>query len=170
VRQRTRSARTIKRLSSPASKRVMRRRVLMVLGGMGVLAALLLAGRPLRVRWEADRTAHRLLQALHTRDSTAFASLSGSGSPRTFRCIQELWPREFWSLKGHAPNLTKIPAPPDELGYRMVGDSLPDIGAPAVVDFFIVKTRPTRVKRLFVDSRLGVWTPAVYACLKNRAA
>jgi hypothetical protein len=148
----------------------MRRRVFTVLGSMVAFAALLLASRPLRVRWEADRTAHRLVQTLHTRDSTAFASLSARRSPRTFRCVQELWPAEFWSLNGRAPNLTKIPAPPGEIGYRMIGDSLRDIGAPAVFDFFILKARPLKVERLFVDARLGVWTPTVYACLADRAA
>jgi hypothetical protein len=52
----------------------------------------------------------------------------------------------------------------------MLGDSLGGVGAPAVLDFFVVKERPRRVERLFVDSRLGVWTPAVYACLGKRAA
>ena len=148
----------------------MRRRVLAILGAMIVLGALLLATRPLRVRWQADRTARRLVQVLHARDSTAFASLSARGSPRTLRCIQELWPAEFWVLSGRAPKLTKIAAPPGELGYRMIGDSLGGIGAPAVFDFFIVKKRPTKVERLFVDAQRGVWTPPVYACLRDRAA
>src|ERR671914_787752 len=107
----------------------MRRRVLTVFGAIVVLTTLILASRPLRVRWEADRTAHRLVQALHTRDSTVFASLSARDTPRRFRCVQELWPAEFWSQNGQAPILTKIPAPPGEFGYRMVGDSLPEIGA-----------------------------------------
>jgi hypothetical protein len=51
----------------------------------------------------------------------------------------------------------------------MLGDPLPDTGAPAVFDFFIVTARPTKVDHLFVDHRLGVWTPAVYACLQSRA-
>jgi hypothetical protein len=148
----------------------MRRRVLAVFGLPVALGALLLVSRPLLVRYEADRTAHRLLQALHTRDSTAFTSLSARGSSRTFRCVQELWPPEFWSRNGRAPQLTKIPAPPGEIGYRMLGDSLRDIGAPAVFDFFIVKARPKKVERLFVDARLRVWIPAVYACLEDRAA
>ena len=148
----------------------MGRRVIVVLGAMVVLATLILAGRPFFVRWEADRTAQRLVQVLHTRDSTAFASLSGRGSSLTFRCIQQLWPGEFWSLKGQAPQLSNIPAPPGELGYRMLGDSLRGIGAPAILDFFILRDRPQRIERVFVDSRLGVWTPAVYACLQERAA
>ena len=135
-----------------------------------MLATLILSSRPLFVRWEADRTAQRLVEVLHTRDSAAFASLSDRGSPRTFRCVQELWPEEFWSLNGRPPKLTKIAAPPGELGYRMQGDSLRGIGAPAILEFFIVKERPKKVERLFVDSRLGVWTPGVYACLGERAA
>ena len=147
----------------------MRRCVLVVFGVIVVLAALILASRPLRVRWEADRTAHRLVHVLHTSDSAEFASLSARGSPRTFRCVRELWPAEFWSLNGRAPRLAKIPAPPGKLGYRMLGDSLLGIGEPAVFDFFILKTRPTKVEHLFVDARLGVWTPAVYACLRGTA-
>jgi hypothetical protein len=135
---------------------------------MVVLAALILASRPLWVRWQADRTAERLVQALYTRDSAAFVSLSARGSPRALGCVQKLWPDEFWSMKGRAPNLMKIAAPPGELGYRLVGDSLWEVGAPAVFDFFIGKTRPTKIERLFVDSRLGVWTPAVYACLGDK--
>ena len=148
----------------------MRRRVIAVRATMAVLAMLILASRPFFVRWEADRTAKRLVQVLHSRDSAAFASLSGRGSPLTFRCIQQLWPKEFWSLKGEAPQLTKVAAPPGELGYRMLGDSLRGIGAPAILDFFILRNRPQRVDRVFVDSRLGVWTPGVYACLEARAA
>jgi hypothetical protein len=64
----------------------------------------------------------------------------------------------------------RIPAPPGELGYRMIGDTLPIQGVPAIFDFFIVKARPTKVERVFVDGRLGVWTPDVYACLQVRAA
>jgi hypothetical protein len=52
----------------------------------------------------------------------------------------------------------------------MVGDSLREVGAPAILDFLIVKDRADKVERLFVDSRLGVWTPAVYACLEDKAA
>jgi GNAT superfamily N-acetyltransferase len=80
-----------------------------------VLAPVLTLSGCLGARSEADRTAQRLVQALHTRDSTVFAAL-------------------------------------------------------AVFDFFILSARPTKVARLFVDARLGVWTPAVYACLKDRAA
>jgi hypothetical protein len=148
----------------------MRRHVIAVFGAMAVLAALLLASRPFVVRWKTERTAQRFVQVLHTRDSTAFASLSGRGSPLTFRCIQQLWPEEFWSFKGKPPRLTKIAAPHGELGYRMLGDSLRKIGAPAILDFFIVTERPHKVERVFVDSHLGVWTPPVYACLRERAA
>lgn len=131
---------------------------------------LIVAGRPFFVRWEADRTAGRLVQVLHTRDSAAFASLSGRGSPLTFRCIQQLWPEEFWSSNGELPKLTRIAAPPGELRYRMLGDSLRNVGAMAIFDFFIVKDRPKKIDRFFLDSRLGVWTPAVYECLGVRAA
>ena len=148
----------------------MHRRVQLSLNAIVVVAALILASRPLVIRWKADRTAHRLVQVLHRKDSTAFASLSVRGSPRTFRCIQALWPAEFWSLKGRAPKLMSIPAPPGQLGYRMIGDSLRGKGAPAVFDFFMIKARPTKVERVFVDARLGVWTPEVYACLQIRAA
>jgi hypothetical protein len=148
----------------------MRRRVIAVLGTIVVLGTVILAGRPLFVRWRADRTAQRLVEVLHTRDSAAFASLSGRGSPRTCRCIQQLWPEEFWSQNGEAARLARIAAPPGQLGYRMVGDSLREVGAPAILDFFIVKDRADKVERLFVDSRLGVWTPAVYACLEDKAA
>jgi len=135
-----------------------------------VLATFILAGRPVFVRWKAERTAQRLVQVLHAKDTAAFSSLSGRGSSQTFRCIQQLWPEEFWSLNGELPKLTKITAPPGELGYRMLGDSLLEIGAPAIMDFFIRKDRPSKVHHVFVDSRLGVWTPAVYACLGVRAA
>ena len=147
----------------------MRHRVFWLLGAAAVIAGLV-ATRLFLPRWRADRTAHRLVQVLHTRDSSAFASLSSRGSPRTFRCVQELWPAEFWSSDGRMPGLNRIPAPSREFGYRMVGDTLPDAGAPAVFDFFIMKAQPTKVERLFVDSRLGVWTPAVYACLRSPAA
>jgi hypothetical protein len=143
----------------------MSRRLIAVFGTMAVFATLILAGRPVFVRWQAERTAQRLVQVLHAKDTAAFASLSGRGSPQTFLCIQQLWPEEFWSLNGELPKLTRISAPPGELGYRMLGDSLPEIGAPAVLDFFILKDRPSKVDEVFVDSRLGVWTPAVYACL-----
>jgi hypothetical protein len=148
----------------------MSRRVIAVLGTMAVLATLVLGGRPVLVRWKAERTAQRLVQVLHGRDTAAFSSLSGRGSPQTFRCIQQLWPNEFWSLNGRSPKLTRIAAPPGELGYRMLGDSLQGIGAPAILDFYILKDRPGKIDHLFVDSRLGVWTPAVYACLGVTAA
>jgi hypothetical protein len=73
-------------------------------------------------------------------------------------------------LNGELPKLARIPAPAGELGYRILGDSLLDIGAPAILDFFILKDRPSKIDHLFVDSPLGVWTPAVYACLGVRAA
>ena len=148
----------------------MSRRLIAVVVTMAVFATVILAGRPLFVRWQAERTAQRLVQVLHAKDTAAFTSLSGRGSPRTFHCIQQLWPEEFWSLDGELPKLTKIAAPPGELGYRMVGDSLPGMAAPAVLEFFILKDRPRKVHYVFVDSRLGVWTPAVYACLGVRAA
>jgi hypothetical protein len=148
----------------------MPRPVIAVLGTTAVVAGLLVASTPLLVRWEADRTAQRLVHVLHTRDTAAFALLSGRGSSQTFRCIQQFWPEEFWSLNGEIPHLAKISAPPGELGYRMLGDSLGGRGAPAILDFYILKDRPTKVERIFVDSRLGVWTPATYACLRVRAA
>jgi hypothetical protein len=143
----------------------MSRRVIVVLGTVTVMATFIVGGRPIFVRWEAGRTAQRFVQVLHGKDTAAFSSLSGRGSPRTFRCIQELWPEEFWSLGGQPPKLTRIAAPPGELGYRMLGDPLRGIGAPAILDFFILKERPDKIDHLFVDSRLGVWTPSVYACL-----
>jgi hypothetical protein len=148
----------------------MPRPAIAVLGTTAVVAGLLVASTPVLVRREADRTAQRLVHVLHTRDTAAFALLSGRGSPQTFRCIQQFWPEEFWSLDGKVPHLAKIPAPPGELGYRMLGDSLRGIGAPAILDFYILKDRPKTVERIFVDSRLGVWTPATYECLGVRAA
>jgi hypothetical protein len=148
----------------------MSRRAIAVLGISAVVAGLIVASRPVLVRWEANRTAQRLVQVLHTRDTAAFALLSGRGSSQTFRCIQQFWPEEFWSLNGAAPHLAKISAPPGEIGYRMLGDSLGGIGAPAILDFYILKDRPKKVERIFVDSRLGVWTPATYECLGVRAA
>jgi hypothetical protein len=68
-------------------------------------------------------------------------------------------------LNGELPRLTRIAAPPGELGYRILGDSLVGIAAPAILDFFILKDRPSKIDHLFVDSRLGVWTPSIYACL-----
>ena len=141
-----------------------------VFGVLAVVAGLILVSRPLFRRWEADRTAQRLVQVLHTRDTAAYALLSARGLPRTFRCIQRFWPEEFWSLHGKVPHLSKISAPPGELGYRMQGDSLGGIGEPAILDFYILKDRPTKVERVFVDSRLGVWTSATYECLGVRAA
>lgn len=135
-----------------------------------MVVAVLVLARPVVTRWEADRTANRLVQVLHRRDSTAFASLSLRGTATTFRCVQALWPAEFWSLNGGAPRLTRIPAPPGELGYRMTGDILPGKGVPAIFDFFILKARPAKVEHIFVDGRLGVWTPEVYACLQPRIA
>lgn len=52
----------------------------------------------------------------------------------------------------------------------MIGNTLAGKGVPAVFDFFMVQARPTKVERVFVDARLGVWTPEVYACLQIRAA
>ena len=145
------------------------RRVSFILGALVVVAALVVA-RPVMTRWEADRTANRLVQVLYRRDSTAFASLSLRGTATTFRCVQALWPAEFWSLHGGVPRLRRIPAPPEELGYRMTGDILPGKAAPAIFDFFILKAHPTKVDHIFVDSHLGVWTPEVYACLQPSVA
>jgi hypothetical protein len=148
----------------------MRRTAIAVFGTLALVAGLILVSRPLIRRWEADRTAQRLVQVLHTRDTSAYALLSARGSPQTFRCIQRLWPEECWSRHGKVPDLSKIPAPPGELGYRMHGDSLGGIGAPAIFDFYILKDHPDKVERVFVDSRLGVWTPATYECLGVRTA
>lgn len=157
-------------MRSNISGEKMRQRIFLILGATVLTVALIVATRPLIMRWRADRTARRLVHVLHTRDSSAFASLSSRGSPRTFRCIQQLWPAEFWSLNGRAPKLMRIPAPSGEFGFRMVGEALRASGAPPVLDFFIMKGRPTKVERIFVDARLGVWTPAVYACLHPREA
>ena len=147
----------------------MDRPVFWILGLLALVAGLILA-EPLVTRWKADRTADRLVQVLHRKDSTAYASLSSRGSPQTFRCLQELWPAEFWSVDGQPPKLRRISAPPGEHGYRLVGDTLADKATPAVLDFFILAKGPTRVQSVFVDARLGVWTPQVYACLRVGAA
>jgi hypothetical protein len=150
--------------NSRTSGRIMDRRVFWIIGLLALVAGLILA-KPVVTRWRADRTADRLVRVLHRKDSTAYASLSSRGSPQTFRCLQELWPAEFWSLHGQAPKLTRISAPPGELGYRMIGDTLARDGTLAVFHFFILEARPTRVQSVFVDASLGVWTPEVYACL-----
>ncbi|MFL4992858.1 MAG: hypothetical protein ACJ8A6_11780 [Gemmatimonadales bacterium] len=41
---------------------------------------------------------------------------------------------------------------------------------PAVFDLVILKAHPTKIESVFVDVRLGVWTPEVYECLDVRRA
>jgi hypothetical protein len=51
-------------------------------------------------------------------------------------------------------------------GYQMVGDPLPDHNGRAVFEFYIGPDRPTKVRSFFADSRTGVWTDTVCACMR----
>jgi hypothetical protein len=56
---------------------------------------------------------------------------------------------------------------PDRNLYRVVGDVLHADTVRAVWEFWIAEAPEPKLTRFFADSRLGVWTPAVYACLER---
>jgi hypothetical protein len=113
----------------------------------------------------ADRTADRLVRALHEHDTGTFSVLSTRGSAHNWLCIQRLWPAAFWTRAGHEPVLERLRSSRERFHYRTVGDPLPGESLRATLEFFIPRDDPEKVLRIFVDSRTGVWTPEVRACL-----
>jgi len=136
---------------------------------LSVLASGVLVGcrSSLIAEWRADRTARRLIRALHERDSVALTALSASGSAQNWLCVQRHWPPAFWTRDSGEPELEQMTSSQGSFHYRIVGDPLPRDSTRAVLEFDIGLDRPEKVQRFFVNSRTGVWTPAVESCLRR---
>jgi hypothetical protein len=143
-----------------------RRRLLAFIIACDVAGLATWQGPPLIAHWRADRTARRVADALYHADSTRLLRLSGMGSARNLLCARRLWPAEFWMRRDGAPLIPHRIRPYGEAyGYRTVGELLPGDHRPAVVEFHIRPTRPTKVATIFADARTGVWSDTVRACM-----
>lgn len=135
-----------------------------------LLAALLAAGLqwgPERIRrWRADRTATRFVAALHDGDTAALSGLTPGGRTRNVLCARRTWPAAYWSRAGRAPAIEHLP-PGMDIGYRVVGDTLPDLGKPAEFLIFIVAERPGQVDRYFANLRGRAWDEPFRTCVRG---
>ena len=122
----------------------------------------------LEPRLRADRVALKVVRAMQRADSLALKQLSARGTARPSLCLRRHWSRAFWFVGSGRPAVMHIrQAPPGENRYRVVGDVLRDDTVRAVWEFSLSKARDPKLLSVFADSRLGVWTPEVYACLKQ---
>ncbi len=128
--------------------------------------ALVLFARGWVAHREADRTAQRAVSALRRVDSAELTRLSAHGSARNFLCLRKYWPPAFWSHEGNDPVPLRAGRQDKDWRYRVVGDPLTGDSARAVFDLFIHPAQPDRVASIFADSRTGVWTDEVRACLR----
>ena len=86
-----------------------RRHWIAVLGTLAVTATLLLAGRPVFVRWEAGRTAQRLVHVLHAKDTAAFASPIWKGITSDLPLYPPAVARRVLVLERRAPEARQDP-------------------------------------------------------------
>ena len=135
-----------------------------------LLACLVAAGLqwgPERLhRWRADRTAAQFVAALHDADSSTLSTLAPGGRTRNILCARRTWPRAYWSRAGRAPTIEPLP-PGMDIGYRVVGDTLPGNGQPAEFLIFVVAERPGQVDRYFANLRGMAWNEPFRACVNG---
>ena len=142
------------------------RRLVAFVVAAGVAGFAVRQGPTLVAHWRADRTARQMADALYHADSARLLRLSGMGSAKNSLCVRRLWPAEFWMRRDGAPLMPRRIRPyGDFYRYRTVGGRLPGDHGPAVVEFYIRPTRPTKVVAFFADARTGVWNDTVRTCM-----